>query len=164
MNTLHSNPKAKPQKRMTGGFLCALFAALLFASCASTSKFAKENEGDTGPLFVSANLDLPVMAAAVKYGFEKMSITVESETMPNDRTILIFGVLPSAMQYWGQNFKMTIVKEEAMTNIYCISQARIKENVTANTFVVRTNLHSHVSLYIEAAKEGIDLNTIDLNR
>ena len=31
MNTLHSNPKAKPQKRMTGGFICALFLALTFS-------------------------------------------------------------------------------------------------------------------------------------
>ena len=37
MNTLHSNPKAKPQKRMTGGFICALFLALIF-SMASCSK------------------------------------------------------------------------------------------------------------------------------
>ena len=139
-----------------------ILLALLCASCGSSSKFAAMTEGNKGALFVSANLDVPVMAAAVKYGFEKMNIALESETRTNENTMVMAGTLKSSMQDWGQYIKMTIVKNEATTEIWFFSSSRVAMNVTADVVVIRDNLRTHVSLYIEAAKEGLDLNTIDL--
>ena len=44
MNTFHSNPKSKPQKGITGGFICALLIALMF-SLTSCPKETGEREG-----------------------------------------------------------------------------------------------------------------------
>jgi hypothetical protein len=136
----------------------------LCASCGSSSKFAKATGENKGDLLISANLDVPVMTAAVKYGFKRMKITFDKEVKSNDNTVQILGTLKSSMQDWGQHFKVTIEKGASGADIYYLAQPRVAMNVTADVAAIRNNFLTYVSNYIEAAKEGIDLNTVEANK
>jgi len=126
-------------------------------SCATSEKFAKQTQSNKGTLFMSAKLDLPVMAEAVKYGFKRQNVAFEKEEKINSNATIILGTLKSSMNDWGQHIKVTIVKEGGTTNIYYYSKKRIEGNVSANLESLRNNIRIYMSHYIEYAKEGIDL-------
>ncbi len=64
------------------------------------------------------------------------------------------------MQDWGQNIKITVAKNVSQCDIWYLARPRIKMNVTADIATIYNNFHIHLTTYIEAAKEGIDLDEI----
>ncbi len=143
-------------------YMAALMAvtALLTASCGSTSKFVKQTGNDKGELLASADLDLPEMIAATKYACDKTGLVIKSETADGGGAVPMIAILKASLSDWGQIVKITAVKGE----IYYIAKPRIEINVTANIPAIRNNFKTHLTTYIEAAQEGIDLNTINIGK
>ena len=140
----------------------AVATVLFTGSCGSTEKFAKKTKNVNGTLFITANQEFPVISEAFKYGFNRMKIKFDKETKIDANTMQILGTQKSSMQDWGQNIKVTIIMQGATCEVYYLAQPRISMNVTANVKAVQNNLHTYVSNYLEAAREGIDLNKVEL--
>ncbi|MDR1738411.1 MAG: hypothetical protein LBR66_06315 [Candidatus Symbiothrix sp.] len=129
--------------------------------CGSMNGFVKSSANDKGSIFVfGANQNAATVANAVKYAFSKSKVNLKKE-VNNGTTIILYGQTPAAMQSWGQNLKVT-VEEKTVSNIlvgseaYYYYQPRIGINQTE--VPISATLAIYATQYLEAAKEGIDLN------